>query len=102
VFQNFFHTESPSIEVFQTFCFSHFVLKLCIFHFLSINSLLHVPPSLEGVELVEQRLLEKDFKEVFSFFMTLHNVHVLKFFVFLKLILSPLFWMCEPLIHNQV
>jgi hypothetical protein len=57
---------------------------------------------LEGVELVEQRLLEKDFEEAFSLFITFHNVHILTIFVFLKVILSPLFWMCRPLIHKQV
>jgi heme/copper-type cytochrome/quinol oxidase subunit 3 len=56
----------------------------------SINYFLQVPPSLEGVELVEQKLLEKDYEEVFSLFTTLHNVHVLIIFVLLKLILSPL------------
>jgi hypothetical protein len=57
---------------------------------------------LEGAELVEQRLLEKDFEEAFSFFTTFHNVHILTIFVFLKVILSPFFWMYRPLIHKQV
>jgi hypothetical protein len=68
--------------------FSHYVFQLCIFLSLSINFLLQVPLSLEGVELVEPRLLGKDSEEVFSLFTTFHNVHVLITFVFFKLISS--------------
>lgn len=79
------------------FFFSHYGFQLCIFLSLSINSLLQVPPSLEGVELVEPRLLGKDSEELFSLFTTFHNVHVLTTFVFFKLILSSFVWRCKVL-----
>jgi hypothetical protein len=54
-----------------TLSFSHYIFKLCILLSLSFNSLLQVLPSLEGVELIQKRLLEDNSKEVFSLFVTL-------------------------------
>jgi hypothetical protein len=85
----------PFAKVFQILSSLHYVIKLFILLSLSFNYLLQVPPSLEGVKLIEQRLLEEDFEEVFSLFTTLHDFHVLTTFVFLKLILSPLVLVVE-------
>jgi hypothetical protein len=41
---------------------------------------LQVPPSLEGAELIEQRLLEENYEEVFSLFTTLHDIDILYIF----------------------
>jgi hypothetical protein len=61
-----------------------FALASQIMHIsLSLNLLsLQVLPSFEGVELVEQRLLKNDYREVFSFFTTLLVVHFLPIFIF--------------------
>jgi hypothetical protein len=59
------------------FFFSHYVLKLCILLSPSFNSLLQVLPSVEGDELIEQRLVKENFEEVFSLFTTLHDIDVL-------------------------
>jgi hypothetical protein len=56
---------------------------------------------LEGVGLIEQRLLEEDSEEVFSHFKTFDDIHVLTTFVFLKLILSPFGCKCRALTHNK-
>ncbi len=48
-----------------------------------------VPPSLEGAELIEQMLLEDNFKEVFSLFTTLHDIHVLYIFYILQVNFVP-------------
>jgi hypothetical protein len=60
-----------------------FALASQIMHIsLSFNLLSpQVPPSFEGVELVEQKLLKKDSREVFSFFTTLSVVHFLPIFI---------------------
>jgi hypothetical protein len=69
--------ESIYRGILFTFSFSHFILKLCILFFLSFNYLLQVPPSLEGAELIKQRMLEDNFEEVFSLFTTFHDIDVL-------------------------
>jgi len=46
---------------------------------------------LEGAELVEQRLLEKDYEEVFLLFTTLHHIPIFTFFVFLEVFFPHLF-----------
>jgi len=87
---------------FRLSFFTFFSQIMQIFFSVSINSLLQIQPSLEGAKLIEKMLLEKDFKEVCSFFITLHQIHVLTFFLFFKLILYPFVWRWRALIHNKV
>jgi hypothetical protein len=56
---------------------------------LSFNSLLQVLPSLEGVELIEQKLSEENFEKVFSLFTTFHDIDVLYFFCILQVNFVP-------------
>ncbi len=65
-------------KVILNFSFSHFVLKLCILFYPSFNSLLQVLQFVEGVELIEQRMLKENSEEVFSLFTTLYDNDVLQ------------------------
>jgi hypothetical protein len=50
---------------------------------------MQVPPYVEGVDLIEQRLLKENSKEVFSLFTTLHDIDVLKIFYILQVDFVP-------------
>ncbi len=80
---------SPSKELFFILTFSHSIIKLCILFFVSFDFLMQVPPSLEGVQFVEQGLLEDILKEVLSLFTTLHDINFLQFFCILQVDFVP-------------
>jgi hypothetical protein len=44
----------------------------------------------EGVGLIEQRLLKENYEEVFSLFITLHNIDVLQIFYILQVDFVPI------------
>jgi hypothetical protein len=44
---------------------------------------------LEGAKLIEQKLLEENFEEVFSFFTTFHNIDVLYIFCIFQINFVP-------------
>jgi hypothetical protein len=86
--QDFVQTWSPSKEVFLTL-FSHSLFRLCILLFVSFDFVLQVPPSLKGIEFIEQELLEEISKKVFSLFPTLHDIVVSQIFCILQVDFVP-------------
>jgi hypothetical protein len=72
--QSFVEIRIPSIEVFLLFLFQISFSNLLS---PSFNFLLQVPPFVEGLELIEQSLLEKKFEKVFSLFISIHDIDVL-------------------------
>jgi hypothetical protein len=46
-------------------------------------------PFVEGVKLVEQRLIEENFEEVFSLFKTLQDINVFQIFYILQVDFGP-------------
>ncbi len=80
---------SLSIEVFLFFSFSHSIIKLWILLFPSFKIFLHVPPFVESVELIEQRLLKENFVKVFSLFTSHHDIDVLQIFYILQVDFVP-------------